>query len=197
MARIAPPPREVTRRTIGKEELTRIPGTRGDALRTVELMPGVARPPLGAGLLIVRGSAPDDTQAMFEGLPVQLLYHFGGLTSFINSRMIDSIDFYPGNFSVRYGRRRGGIIEVGAAEIPRDEFHGVADVNLIDASLLVADADQRRRRGRGRGRAAATSTRCSAPRWQGERHLHRRRARLLRLPGDGDVPPGRATTSCA
>ena len=137
VARIEPPPREVTRRTIGKEVLTRIPGTRGDPLRTVELMPGVARPPLGAGLLIIRGSAPNDTQAMFEGLPVQLLYHFGGLTSFINARMIDSIDFYPGNFSVRYGRRRGGIIEVDAAEIPRDAFHGVADVNLIDASLLL------------------------------------------------------------
>jgi TonB family protein len=137
VARIPPPPREVTRRTISKEQLTRIPGTRGDALRTVELMPGVARPPLGTGALIVRGSAPNDTQALFEGLPIALLYHFGGLTSFVNSRFIDSIDFYPGNFSVRYGRRRGGVIEVGAADIPRDGFHGVADVNLVDASLMV------------------------------------------------------------
>jgi len=137
VARIPPPPREVTRRTISKEQLTRIPGTRGDALRTVELMPGVARPPLGAGVLIVRGSSPQDTQALFEGLPIALLYHFGGLTSFANSRFIESIDFYPGNFSVRYGRRRGGIIEVGAADIPRDGFHGVADLNLVDASFLV------------------------------------------------------------
>ncbi len=137
VARVPPPPREVTRRTIGKKQLTRIPGTRGDALRTVELMPGVARPPLGAGVLIVRGSAPADTQALFEGIPVQLIYHFGGLTSFVNSRMLESIEFYPGNFSVRYGRRRGGVIEVRAAELPRDELHAVADVNLIDASLLV------------------------------------------------------------
>lgn len=137
VARIPPPPREVTRRTIAKEQLTRIPGTRGDALRTVELMPGVARPPLGAGLLIVRGSAPSDTQPLLEGVPVQLLYHFGGLTSFINSRLLKSVDFYPGNFSVRYGRRRGGIIEVGLDDIKNDQLHGVADVNLFDASLLV------------------------------------------------------------
>jgi len=138
VARIAPPPREVTRRTISKEQLTRIPGTRGDALRTVELMPGVARPPLGSGVLIVRGSAPADTQALFEGIPVALLYHFGGLTSFMNSRFIESIDFYPGNFSVRYGRRRGGIIEVGAADLPREGFRGVADVNLVDASAMAS-----------------------------------------------------------
>ncbi|MGB5812696.1 MAG: TonB family protein, partial [Polyangiales bacterium] len=49
------PPREVIRRTIDKDELTRIPGTRGDALRAVELLPGVARAPFGVGLLIVRG----------------------------------------------------------------------------------------------------------------------------------------------
>jgi TonB family protein len=136
VARIPPPPREVTRRTIAKEQLTRIPGTRGDALRTVELMPGVARPPLGAGLLIVRGSAPADTQPLLEGVPVALLYHFGGLTSFINSRLLKSVDFYPGNFSVRYGRRRGGIIEVGLDDIKNDAPHGVADINLLDASLL-------------------------------------------------------------
>jgi TonB family protein len=137
VARIPAPPREVTRRSLGKAQVTRIPGTRGDALRTVELMPGVARPPLGAGVLIVRGSAPGDSQTLLEGLPVQLLYHFGGLTSFINSRLLEGIEFYPGNFSVRYGRRRGGIIEVRVADPPNDALHGVADVNFIDASLLV------------------------------------------------------------
>lgn len=137
IARVPAPPREVTRRSIGKAVVTRIPGTRGDALRTVELMPGVARPPLGAGVLIVRGSAPSDTQALFEGLPVPILYHFGGLTSFVNSRLLEGIEFYPGNFSVRYGRRMGGVVEVRAGEPAEDKLHGVADVNLIDASVLA------------------------------------------------------------
>jgi TonB family protein len=137
VARIPPPAREVTRRTIGKEELMHIPGTRGDALRTVELLPGVGRPPFGAGLLIVRGSAPADTQVLLEGIPVQQLYHFGGLTSFINTRMLESVDFYPGNFSVRYGRRRGGIIEATLADPARDKLHGVLDLSLIDGSIFA------------------------------------------------------------
>jgi TonB family protein len=137
VTRVPPPPREVTRRTIGKQELTRIPGTRGDALRTVELLPGVARPPLGAGLLIVRGSSPNDTQVFLEGIPVPLLYHFGGLTSFINSRFLESVDFYPGNFGVRYGRRRGGIIEAQLVEPPRDRVETVLDTSLIDGSVVV------------------------------------------------------------
>jgi len=138
VARVPPPPREVTRRTISKEELTRIPGTRGDALRAVELLPGVARPPFGAGVIIVRGSAPNDTQVLVEGIPAGAsLFHFGGLTSFINSRLLESVDFYPGNFSVRYGRRRGGIIEVSLSDPARDRLHGVADLNLIDGSVLA------------------------------------------------------------
>lgn len=137
VARVDPPPREVTRRTIEAEEMVRIPGTRGDALRSIELLPGVARPPGLAGLVIIRGSAPGDSQVMLESTPVPLLYHFGGLTSFYNSRMIDRIDFYPGNFSARYGRKIGGIIDVGVRDPRTDGFHAVVDLNLIDSSVLV------------------------------------------------------------
>ncbi|MFW2390643.1 MAG: TonB-dependent receptor domain-containing protein [Polyangiales bacterium] len=131
------PPREVVKRTIDKEELTRIPGTRGDALRAVELLPGVARPPFGIGLLIVRGAAPQDSESFIDGIPVPLIYHFGGLTSIYNSYMLEKIDFYPGNFSVRYGRRTGGILEVTTRDPARDRIHGVAEVSIIDTFFTI------------------------------------------------------------
>ncbi|MGF1464725.1 MAG: TonB-dependent receptor domain-containing protein [Sandaracinaceae bacterium] len=130
------PPREATRRTVERETLTRVAGTRGDALRVVELLPGVARPPFLTGFLIVRGSAPQDSEVFLNGTSVPLLYHFGGLTSFYNSRLLQRIDFYPGNFSVRYGRRIGGILEVEPRDPATDGPHGVIDINLIDASIL-------------------------------------------------------------
>ena len=131
------PPREVVKRTIDKEELTRIPGTRGDALRAVELLPGVARPPFGIGLLIVRGAAPQDSESFIDGIPVPLIYHFGGLTSIYNSYMLEKIDFYPGNFSVRYGRRTGGILEVTTRDPARDRVHGVAEISVVDTFVTV------------------------------------------------------------
>ena len=131
------PPREVIKRTIDKEELTRIPGTRGDALRAVELLPGVARPPFGIGLLIVRGSAPQDSESFIDGITVPLIYHFGGLTSIYNSYMLEKIDFYPGNFSVRYGRRTGGILEVTTRDPARDRVHGVAEISVIDTFFTI------------------------------------------------------------
>ncbi|MDH3842368.1 MAG: TonB-dependent receptor [Myxococcales bacterium] len=131
------PPREVVRRTIDKEELTRIPGTRGDALRAVELLPGVARAPFGLGLLIIRGSAPNDSETFIDGIPVPLIYHFGGIISVYNSYLLEQIDFYPGNFSARYGRRTGGILEVTTRDPAVDKLHGVAEFSFIDTFITA------------------------------------------------------------
>lgn len=134
---IEAPAREVTTRKLRGAELTKVAGTRGDALRSVELLPGVARPPSGAGVLVVRGSSPWDSGIFLEGADVPLLYHFGGLTSFIPSGLLESIDFHPGNFSVKYGRRIGGVIEVGMRDPRTDRVHALADVNLLDAALQL------------------------------------------------------------
>jgi hypothetical protein len=106
------PAREVTRRAVSNREIARIPGTGGDALRAVQNLPGMARAPLGGGEIIVRGSSPSDSVYFLDSLNMPWLYHFGGLTSVINSDLLESIDFYPGNFSVRFGRATGGAIDV-------------------------------------------------------------------------------------
>lgn len=137
-ARVDAPAREVTRRPLEREEMTRVAGTRGDPLRAVELLPGVSRPAaVGDGLPILRGANPQDSQVFLEGAPVPILYHLGGLTSFVHARSLESIDLYPSNFSVRYGRKVGGVIDVRLRDPRTDRLHGIADLNLIDSSLLV------------------------------------------------------------
>jgi TonB family protein len=144
------PPREVTRRTIERREMMRIPGTSGDALRSIQSLPGVARPPGIAGLLIVRGAAPEDTAYFMDGAAIPLVYHFGGLSSVVPTELLDRIDFYPGNFSVRYGEVMGGIVDIALREpytqctgdygkkLDKDGcFHGLAQLDLIDARVLM------------------------------------------------------------
>ena len=134
----ARPPREVTKRTLQAREINRIPGTNGDALRSIQSLPGVARPPAIAGILIVRGSSPQDTQTFVDGTQVPLIYHFGGLSSVVPTEMLEKIDFYPGNFSAQYGRVMGGIVDAGLRS-PKDDgkYHGLAQVDFIDARLLA------------------------------------------------------------
>ncbi len=132
------PPREVTKRTLDQREIDRIPGTGGDALRSIENMPGVARPPAFAGILIVRGSSPQDTDVDIDGTTVPLVYHFGGLSSVVPTELISKIDFYPGNFSAQYGRVMGGIVDVGLRS-PKDDgkYHGMGQIDLIDTRVLL------------------------------------------------------------
>ncbi|HVJ19626.1 MAG TPA: TonB family protein, partial [Polyangiaceae bacterium] len=145
------PPREVTRRTVERREIERIPGTSGDALRSIQSLPGVARAPGLAGLLIVRGSAPDGTGYYVDGGDVPLIYHFGGLSSVIPTELLDRIDFYPGNFSAKYGRVMGGIVDVALlspdTKCYDDDgkllenkigcYHGLIQADLIDARLML------------------------------------------------------------
>ena len=136
-AEVEAPPREITKRSVPKEVLTRIPGTRGDPLRAVEILPGVGRPSFGSGALIVRGAAPGDSQTFLEGIPVPLLYHFGGLTSFFQGRLLEEITFYPGNFSSTYGRKTGGILNVRVRDPRTDGWHGALETSAIDAWVLA------------------------------------------------------------
>jgi TonB family protein len=132
------PPREVTKRSIPREEIALIPGTNGDALRSLQNLPGVARPPPFGGALVVRGSAPQDTQYFIDGTNIPLVYHFGGLSSVVPTEVLDRIDFYPGNFGAQYGRGMGGIVDVAVRGPKTDgKLHGMAQVDFIDARVLA------------------------------------------------------------
>jgi TonB family protein len=135
-AEVEAPPREPTRRSLGGKALTRVPGTRGDPVKAIEIMPGVART-IAGGDPLLRGAAWNESRSLLDGVPVPFLFHFGDLASFMHPRLIERVDLYPSNFSARYGGVTGGVVEVRARDPRSDALHGVLDLNLIDSSLLV------------------------------------------------------------
>ena len=127
---------EVTRRTITADEINALPGTQGDALKSIQNFPGVARAPLGAGLLVVRGSAPSDSKVYLGYHEIPQLFHFGALTSVFNSDILAQIDFIPGNFDSRFGDAIGGIINVQPRK-GRRTWHGYVDSDIFDTGVLL------------------------------------------------------------
>lgn len=125
---------EISRKRIELDELRRIPGTGGDAVRVVQNLPGVARPSYVSGSLIVRGASPEDTKVFLQGDSIPLVFHFLGGPAVISSEMLEAVDFYPGNFSTYYGRATGGIVALRTRSPREDRFHGFAEVDLIDAT---------------------------------------------------------------
>ncbi len=128
--------KEVAVREVSVDELTTVPGTQGDVLKVIQDFPGVARAPFGLGLLIVRGSAPQDTVVYMDGVQIPLLFHFLALTAVINSDVISGLDFYPGNFSAYYGNAMGGAVEIHTRD-PKHEWHGAGHVDLYDGAAMV------------------------------------------------------------
>jgi hypothetical protein len=132
------PPRAQTQRSFEAGELARVPGVRGDAIRAVEILPGVARSSaFEAGTPIIRGANWTESQVFLDGTPVPLLFHFGGLTSFFQSRLLERVDLYPGNFSARYGRATGGIIDAQVRELRLDRLHAMVDLSVLDSAAMV------------------------------------------------------------
>ena len=128
---------EISRQTLSTEELAKLPGTMGDALRAVENLPGVARAPFNSGLLIVRGGKPTDSRVFLAGAEVPQLYHFGGFTSVFPTQLVDHVDYYAGNFGVRYGRAIAGAIDVDLRSPRRDRVHAALETNLFDTGGMV------------------------------------------------------------
>jgi TonB family protein len=128
---------EVARVSLGGDEVLRIPGTKGDALAAVLNLPSVARSPFDLGLLVIRGSAPFESGAFLLGMAIPNPFHFGGLTSTFNSFLLDRFDLIPSNFSVRYGRLTGGIVDIVPREGKRDRLHGDLKVDIYDAHAII------------------------------------------------------------
>jgi TonB family protein len=130
------PRKEVSRTVLSAKEIEKVPGAMGDPIAVVQNFAGVARMPV-AGLLVVRGSAPEDSRVFVDGIEVPLIYHFGGLRSVIPAGMLDNIEFYPGNFSPMYGRATGGIIDVQVKKLTPPKVGGYADVSLLDTGVYL------------------------------------------------------------
>ncbi len=128
---------EISRVQLTTEELLKIPGTGGDALRAIENLPGAGRAPFNSGLIIIRGGKPTDSRVFLSGAEVPQLYHFGGLSSVLPTELIANVDYLPGNFGVRYGRAIAGVVDVDLREPRRDRVHGAIETNVFDTGAMV------------------------------------------------------------
>jgi len=124
---------EVTRRTLQRQQLSSVPGTFGDPIRAIQTLPGIQRAPFGLGLLLIRGSNPDDTGIYVDGHEVPALFHFLGGPSIFNAEMLDSLDLYPGGFPARFGRHHGGAVALELRPSQSDGVHGSAKIDFIDS----------------------------------------------------------------
>lgn len=127
---------EVTRRTLTAAEIRRVPGAFGDPVRVIQNLPGAARGPFGLGLLVIRGANPEDSNVYVDGVEVPIIYHLGGYRSVVNAELIDSVDYLPGGYGVKYGRSTGGVIDVQSSRTYEDQKKFTWKTDILDTGLF-------------------------------------------------------------
>jgi hypothetical protein len=133
------PPESPGAAKLERTEMTRIPGTGGDLVRTLSIMPGVVAPSgpsLGRNGIVIRGSAPQDSKLLIDGFEVPLLYHTIGARAIVPTEAIDKLDYLPGGFGVEYGYAGSGIVAL-TTRAGDDKRSEQAEVSVIDGGVVA------------------------------------------------------------
>jgi hypothetical protein len=120
-----------------QKELTRVPGTFGDAIRVVQRLPGVSRAPFGLGALLVRGGSPEDSTILIDGHLARALFHLGAGPSVLNSDFVERLEFYPGGQGARFGRAIAGAVDVVTRDPRADTYAAKAHVDLLSTGFRL------------------------------------------------------------
>lgn len=121
------------------EDARQLAGGLGDPLRAIESLPGVGRPALGSGSLLLWGAAPGDSRVIYLGMELPSLYHASGLRGALPAALLSSVRLVPAGFGAEYGRALGGLVLLAPRALP-DGWHGELAADLLDVSAMVSGA---------------------------------------------------------
>jgi hypothetical protein len=108
-----------------------VPGTLGDPLREILLLPGVSSLLAGMAHPIVRGTQPAATGYFIDGIRVPQLFHGGFGPAVVHPDLVDTFRFHPGAPPPEYGRLVGGVVD------GRTEHRQVASIQATAYSRLT------------------------------------------------------------
>jgi hypothetical protein len=123
---------EVTRHVVTAEELKMVPGTFGDPVRALQALPGVARPNVAEGSIVVRGAEGINTGFYVDGMPVPYMFHSFVGRSLIIPAFIDDIEFFPGGMPSKYGEVTQAVVNVRTDTVPVGGTRASLRVDFLD-----------------------------------------------------------------
>ncbi|MET0291587.1 MAG: TonB-dependent receptor [Steroidobacteraceae bacterium] len=113
--------------SLDREEIRRSPGSAGDAVRALDVLPGVVSTGEFSSFT-VRGNGPRDNLILIDGIPFDRVAHFdeslgeqeavdgGGRYSIFEQNLIGSARFSPGGWRAAEGGRNGSLLELQLAD---------------------------------------------------------------------------------
>jgi hypothetical protein len=123
--------KEVSRVRLDRADLKNIAAAQNDPMRALTTLPGTSNQNDLSVRPFVRGGKPEETQVMWEGIPLLQPYHFGSLYSVFNIESIEDLTLYSGGFPVQAGNALSGALFMRARPAPLDSAALSADLSLL------------------------------------------------------------------
>lgn len=133
----------VSLRSIGAEEIKRLPGANRDISKVIQSLPGVASTPAFRNDIIIRGGAPNENRFYLDGIEVPNINHFatqgssGGPVGLINVNLVKDVDFYSGAFPANRGNALSSVFEFKQKDGRSDKWVFTGAVGNTDFGLTA------------------------------------------------------------
>lgn len=121
------------------EKIKQIPALFGekDALKVLQLLPGVQKSGEGSSGFYVRGGGQDQNLIILDDATVYNAFHLFGFFSLFNGDAIKSIELIKGGFPARYGGRLSSVLDIQMKDGSKEKIKGEAGVGLISSRFTL------------------------------------------------------------
>ncbi len=129
----------VSTHTITAKSIEGLPALMGetDIIKQVRTLPGVSAAAEGASGLIVRGSGPDGTLVLYDGVPLYNINHMYGFFSVFNTDALSSAQMYKGAYPARFGGRVSSVLDVRMREGNLNKLQGSISIGSLVSKLTI------------------------------------------------------------
>lgn len=121
------------------KEMKNVPVLLGerDAIKVIQLLPGIKSAGDGNAGMYVRGGAADQNLILLDEAPVYNASHLLGFFSTFNSDAIKDIAVYKGGMPAQYGGRLSSVLDIKMNDGNNQDFGVSGGIGLISAKLNV------------------------------------------------------------
>lgn len=116
-----------------------------DAMKTIQLMPGVQAGVEGSAGLYVRGGSPDQNLILLDGIPIYNVDHVLGFFSIFTPEAIKKVTLFKGSFPARFGGRLSSVIDVRTNDGAMNTYQGSVTLGLLATKLNLEGPIQKDR----------------------------------------------------
>ncbi len=108
-----------------------------DAIKSLQLLPGIASGSEGQSGLNVRGGSPDQNLFLLDGVTLYHVNHLGNYLSVFETEALKDIKLFKGAFPARYGSRLSSVVDIRVKDGNKYSTHGNLSLGLLSTGVLL------------------------------------------------------------